>query len=84
MGIQSATEYVNFYINLNMGDGTNLLRFVNDEKRILKLKLENKNNKKELLRKGIEILEGLVKEINETGEKEVLTKYQNTTEWNDG
>ena len=76
MGIQSATEYVNFYTNLNMGDGVNLLRFVNDEKRILKLKLENKNTKKELIRKGIEILEGLAKEINEIGEKEVLTKYQ--------
>ena len=76
MGIQSATEYVNFYINLNMGDGVNLLRFVNDEKRILKLKLENKNTKKELIRKGIEILEGLAKEINKVGEKEVLAKYQ--------
>ena len=76
MGIQSATEYVSFYINLDMGDGVNLLRFVNDEKRILKLKLENKNTKKELIRKGIEILEGLAKEINEVGEKEVLTKYQ--------
>ena len=79
MGIQSATEYVNFYINLNMGDGVNLLRFVNDEKRILKLKLENKNTKKELIRKGIGILEGLAKEINEAGEKEVLTKYQKIT-----
>jgi hypothetical protein len=79
MGIQSATEYVNFYTNLNMGDGVNLLRFVNDEKRILKLKLENKNTKKELIRKGIEILEGLAKEINEVGEKEVLTKYQKIT-----
>ena len=79
MGIQSATEYVNFYVNLNMGKGVNLLRFVNDEKRILKLKLENKNTKKELIRKGIEILEGLAKEINEIGEKEVLTKYQKIT-----
>ena len=79
MGIQSATEYVSFYINLNMGDGVNLLRFVNDEKRILKLKLENKNTKKELIKKGIEILEGLAKEINEVGEKEVLTKYQKIT-----
>ena len=78
MGIQSATEYVSFYINLNMGEGVNLLRFVNDEKRILKLKLENKNTKKELIRKGIGILEGLAKEINEVGEKEVLTKYQKT------
>ena len=79
MGIQSATEYVSFYINLNMGDGVNLLRFVNDEKRILKLKLENKNTRKELIKKGIEILEGLAKEINEVGEKEVLTKYQKIT-----
>ena len=79
MGIQSATEYVNFYTNLNMGDGVNLLRFVNDEKRILKLKLENKNTRKELIKKGIEILEGLAKEINEVGEKEVLTKYQKIT-----
>ena len=79
MGIQSATEYVSFYINLDMGDGVNLLRFVNDEKRILKLKLENKNTKKELIRKGIGILEGLAKEINEVGEKEVLTKYQKIT-----
>lgn len=80
MGIQSATEYVNFYINLNMGDGVNLLRFVNDEKRILKLKLENKNSKKELIKNGIVILETLAKEINETGEKEVLEKYQKTVE----
>jgi len=79
MGIQSATEYVSFYINLDMGDGVNLLRFVNDEKRILKLKLENKNTRKELIKKGIEILEGLAKEINEVGEKEVLTKYQKIT-----
>ena len=80
MGIQSATEYVNFYINLNMGDGVNLLRFVNDEKRILKLKLENKNSKKELIKNGIIILEGLAKEINEIGEKGVLAKYQKTGE----
>jgi len=79
MGIQSATEYVSFYINLDMGDGVNLLRFVNDEKRILKLKLGNKNTRKELIKKGIEILEGLAKEINEVGEKEVLTKYQKIT-----
>ena len=79
MGIQSATEYVSFYINLDMGDGVNLLRFVNDEKRILKLKLENKNTRKELIKKGIEILEGLAKAINEVGEKEVLTKYQKIT-----
>jgi len=76
MGIQSCTEYVNFFINLNMGEGTNLLNFLNNEKRILKLKLENKSIKKEPLKNGIKILEELVKEINENGEKSVLKKYE--------
>jgi len=76
MGIQSRTEYVNFFINLNMGEGTNLLNFLNNEKRILKLKLENKSIKKEPLKNGIKILEELVKEINDHGEKSVLEKYE--------
>ncbi len=76
MGIQSASEYVNFFINLNMGTGTNLLNFLNNEKRILKLKLENKSIAKEPLKNGIKILEGLVKEINDDGENNVLKKYQ--------
>ncbi len=76
MGIQSRTEYVNFFINLNMGEGTNLLNFLNNEKRILKLKLENKSIKKEPLKNGIKILEELVKEINDHGEKSVLKKYE--------
>jgi len=76
MGIQSAIEYVNFFINLNMGKSANLLNFLNNEKRILKLKLENKNIKKEPLKNGIKILEELVKEINENGEKVVLEKYR--------
>ena len=76
MGIQSRTEYVNFFINLNMGEGTNLLNFLNNEKRILKLKLENKSIKKEPLKNGIKMLEELVKEINDHGEKSVLKKYE--------
>ncbi len=76
MGIQSHTEYVNFFINLNMGEGTNLLNFLNNEKRILKLKLGNKSIKKEPLKNGIKILEELVKEINDHGEKSVLEKYE--------
>ena len=43
---------------------------------ILYTKLENKNLEKESIRKGIEILEGLVEEINKIGEKAVLEKYQ--------
>jgi len=76
MGIQSTIEYVDFFINLNMGKNVSLLSFVNNEKRVLKQKLEYKNLEKEPIKKGIEILEELVREINEIGEKSVLEKYQ--------
>ncbi len=76
MGIQSTIEYVDFFINLNMGGNVSLLSFVNNEKLVLKQKLEHKNLEKEPIKKGIKILEGLVKEINKIGEKAVLEKYQ--------
>ena len=76
MGIQSALEYVDFFINLNMGENVSLLSFVNNEKIVLKQKLEYKNLDKEPIKKGVEILEELVKEINRIGEKAVLEKYQ--------
>ncbi len=76
MGIQSALEYVDFFINLNMGKNVSLLSFVNNEKIVLKQKLEYKNLEKEPIKKGVEILEELVREINEIGEKAVLEKYQ--------
>ncbi len=76
MGIQSTIEYVDFFINLNMGENVSLLSFVNNEKLVLKQKLEHKNLEKDPIKKGIEILEGLVREINEIGEKAVLEKYQ--------
>ncbi len=76
MGIQSTFEYVDFFINLNMGKNVSLLSFVNNEKIVLKQKLEYKNLEKDTIKKGVEILEGLVREINEIGEKAVLEKYQ--------
>ncbi len=76
MGIQSTLEYVDFFINLNMGEKVSLLSFVNNEKIVLKQKLEYKNLEKEPIKKGVEILEELVREINEIGEKAVLEKYQ--------
>jgi len=76
MGIQSASEYVNFFINLNMGKSVNLLSFVNNEKLVLKQKLEYKNLEKDPIKKGIIILEELVREINKIGETAVLEKYQ--------
>ncbi len=76
MGIQSTFEYVDFFINLNMGENVSLLSFVNNEKIVLKQKLEYKDLEKEPIQKGVKILEGLVREINEIGEKAVLEKYQ--------
>ena len=76
MGIKSTLEYVDFFINLNMGENVSLLSFVNNEKIVLKQKLEHKNLEKDPIKKGVEISEGLVREINEIGEKAVLEKYQ--------
>ena len=59
-----------------MGENVSLLSFVNNEKIVLKQKLEHKNLEKAPIKKGIEILEELVREINEIGEKAVLVKYQ--------
>jgi len=76
MAIKSITEYVDFFINLNMGENVSLLSFVNNERMVLKGKLEYKNLEKEPINKGIEILEQLITEINKIGEKSVLEKYQ--------
>ena len=76
MGIGSASEYVDFFINLNMGENVPLISFVNNEKLVLKQKLENKNIPKEPIKKGIEILEQLTKEISEMGQDKVIAKYQ--------
>jgi hypothetical protein len=56
MAIKSTTEYVDFFINLNMGENVSLLSFVNNERMVLKGKLEYKNLEKEPINKGIEIL----------------------------
>ncbi|MGB1429603.1 MAG: hypothetical protein ACPG6Z_03900 [Nitrosopumilus sp.] len=80
MVISSAQEYVEFFINLNMGNEVSLLRFINNEKMTLKQKLKNKINEKEPIEKGINILESIIKEISENGEAKVLSKYQISNE----
>ena len=76
MAINTTGEYVDFFINLNMGEKVSLLSFVNNERMVLKQKLENKTNQKDPIKRGINILEGLVSDISEYGEVEVLKKYQ--------
>ena len=76
MAIDTTEEYVDFFINLNMGEKVSLLSFINNEKMVLKQKLNNKINEKEPIKNGIRILEGLISEINKNSETEVLKKYQ--------
>ncbi|MDF2421882.1 MAG: hypothetical protein OPY06_02620 [Nitrosopumilus sp.] len=76
MVIKSTGEYVDFFINLNMGENVPLLSFVNNERMVLKQKLEHKSIEKAPIMNGIRILEGLVAEINELGQEAVLEKYQ--------
>jgi len=76
MGIKSASEYIDFFVNLNMGENVSLLSFINNEKRTLKKNLELKNLEKEPIKKGITILEQLAREINDIGDKAVLEKYR--------
>ena len=77
MAIKEISEYVKFFQDLAMGDQVTLLSFVNNEKRILKLKLKNKEIKKEPIQEGLKILDELMLEIEENGEKKVLEKYLN-------
>ncbi len=76
MAIKSTKEYIDFFINLNMGENVPLLSFVNNEKMVLKQKLEYKNLEKGPIKKGIKILEELILEINNNGEKATIEKYQ--------
>ena len=77
MVIKSTEEYIDFFVNLNMGEDVPLLSFVNNERMVLKGKLEHKEIEKAPIMNGIKILEGLVIEISETGQEAVLRKYQN-------
>lgn len=75
MVIQTIAEYVKFFVELDMGTQVSLLSFAHNEKRTLKIKLKNKEIKKEPILNGIEILDILILEIKENGEKRVLEKY---------
>jgi len=76
MAIKSTEEYIDFFTNLNMGENVPLLSFVNNERRVLKQKIQYKDLEKEPIQKGIKILEDLIIEIKDIGEKAVLKKYQ--------
>lgn len=75
MGIKTTSDYVKFYINLDIQGRVSLLSFIHNEKMILKQKLENKKLDKEPIINGIKILEDLIEELKKDGESKVLEKY---------
>ncbi len=75
MGIKTIYDYVEFFINLDMGNSVSLQSFVNNEKLVLKHKLQSKEIKKESIIEGLKILDELTEEIQTTGEDLVIEKY---------
>ena len=76
MGIKTTSDYVKFYINLDMQNSVSFLSFINNEKMVLKHKLENMKLDKSPILNGIRILEELIDEIKKSGEKAILEKYR--------
>lgn len=76
MGIKTTRDYVKFYINLDMQNSVSFLSFINNEKMVLKHKLENMKLDKNPILNGIRILEELIDEIKTNGEKVILEKYR--------
>ena len=75
MGIRTISDYVQFFINLNMGESVSFFSFLNNERITLKHKLQNKEIKREYVLDGLKILDQLISEIQTIGEKLVLKKY---------
>lgn len=76
MGIKTTRDYVKFYINLDMENSVSFLSFINNEKMVLKHKLENVKLDKSPILNGIRILEELIDEIKTSGEKAILERYR--------
>ena len=75
MGIRTVSDYVKFYVGLNMQDSISLSSFAYNEKLVMTNKLENSSLKKEQIIHGLQILDELMAEIRSIGEQAVLKKY---------
>ena len=75
MGIKTVSDYVQFYVGLNMQNSINLSSFVYNEKLVMTNKLENSSLKKEQILQGLQILDELLAEIQSIGEQAVMKKY---------
>lgn len=75
MGIRTIEDYVKFYLDLNVTDSIPLERFVNNEKSVIKHKIETKQLNHDALAQGLKILDELLSEIKSMGQDKVLEKY---------
>jgi hypothetical protein len=74
MGIKTISEYIQFYVGLNMQNSISLSSFAYNEKLVMTNKLENTPKKEQILQ-GLKILDELLDEIRKIGESAVLEKY---------
>ncbi len=75
MGIRTVSDYVKFYVNLNMQDSISLSNFAYNEKLVLKNKTASGKLTKELISQSLILLDDLLTEIQDIGEQAVLEKY---------
>ena len=75
MGIRTVSDYVKFYVNLNMQDSISLSNFAYNEKLVLKNKTASGKLTKELISQSLILLDDLLSEIRDIGEQAVLEKY---------
>lgn len=75
MGIKTVSEYVQFYVGLNMQNSISLSSFVYNEKLVMTNKLDSNSLKKEQIMQGLKILDELLTEIRTIGEHAVIEKY---------
>lgn len=75
MGIRTVSDYVKFYVNLNMQDSISLSSFAYNEKLVLKNKTASGKLTKELILQSLSLLDDLLTEIQDLGEQAVIEKY---------
>ncbi|MGI0018634.1 MAG: hypothetical protein ACREA1_07985 [Nitrosotalea sp.] len=75
MGIRTVSDYVKFYVGLNMQDSISLSSFAYNEKLVLKNKTATGKLTKELIQQSLTLLDELLGEIQNIGEQAVMEKY---------
>lgn len=75
MGIRTVSDYVKFYVGLNMQNSISLSSFAYNEKLVLKNKTATGKMTKDLIQQSLVLLDDLLNEIQSIGEQAVMEKY---------